>query len=837
MFKRSGSFLTTLLGFLILLAGFTLPATASAQTGRISGTVSDSSRAPLAGAQVIVAGTTMRAVSDEGGRFLITGVAPGTYEVRVQRIGLVAQTVTGVEVRPGETARVDVALPHAALTLAGMVVTASRRPEKITDAPATITRIDAPAIENTVGNSFAPALKNVKGLDFIQVGVTSVAVNARGFNSAFNNRMLMMEDNRIAVLPENGLPVGAFTPIPKLDLAGIEVLVGPGSALYGPDASNGVITLQTKDPRDYPGTTIEAAGGSRTFYDVQARHAGVAGGRLGYKITGEYQAAHDWQNHNIYAPIATNGPVSPELNADFDTNVGRASGALVYYFPTTGRLELNAGASKSNGIGMTNVGRNQLIDWQYREVQAKFAHPNWFAQVYRTQSLSGDTYQLNGYAQNRLRFPTISEDSVRHLSDFPAEGKLTAAEVQNTFALGGLNGPLSVINGLRITWGGQFRHDDVSSKRQWLTDRQTGKDITTNQKGVYGQADVPLSDWLRVVVAARYDKHDYWEGQWSPKAALLLTPVEDQTFRVTFNRAFKSPTVLQTSFFFPDFAPFIGVFGNREGFVVKNGAGTVVNTITPIVPETNDTWELGYKGVIAQKLYVDITGYHSKFKKFMSPLVVIANPLNPAASGGPTFAFNAATGAAITSASGGPQIPLTYFNVGDAKIYGTDIGVRYLITPTVAFSGTASLQKLDTIFRKPTDPLEATAFNSPSSKANVGMDFSEIVSKDIYGGFTIRYVNGYDFRSGINVGHIPTFDTFDFTAGYRIPALSGRINLSVQNLFSCRAGTNAIDGWLASNKPLKYTKKSECGFGKKHIEMINNPEIGTMVFLGFHWDR
>jgi outer membrane receptor for ferrienterochelin and colicins len=827
---RARSFTTLLCLLGVSLLGAALPFTATAQSGRIAGTVTDSARAPLSGAQIAVVGTGLRTTTDEGGRFTIANVAAGTYDLRAQRIGRQAQTVPGVVVRPGEDTQVEVMLSQAALTLGGMVVTASRRPEKITDAPATITRIEASAIENTVGNSFAPALKAVKGLDFIQVGVTAVAVNARGFNSAFNNRMLMMEDNRIAVLPENGLPVGAFTPISKLDLAGIEVLVGPGSALYGPDASNGVITLQTKDPRDYPGTSFEVAGGSRSFFDVQARHAGVANGRIGYKVSGEYQTANDWQNHNIYAPIVTGGAVSPEIGADWKTDVARGYGALVYYFPTTGRLELNAGASKSNGIGMTSVGRNQLIDWQYREMQAKFAHPNWFAQAYRTQSLSGDTYQLNGFSQNRLRFPTISDDSAKHLSDFPAEGKLTAAELQNTFALGQLNG-------LRITWGGQFRHDDVSSKRQWLTDRQTGENITTDQKGVYAQADIPLTSWLRGIVAGRYDKHDYWEGQWSPKAGLMVTPVEDQTVRLTFNRAFKSPTVLQTSFFFPDFAPFVGVFGNRNGYVIKNAAGTVVNTIDPIVPETNDTWELGYKGVIAQKLFVDVTGYHSKFKKFMSPLVIIANFTTPAASGGPTFAFDAKTGEQLKGSTGGAQIPLTYFNVGDAKIYGTDMGVRYLITPTIAFSGTASLQKLDTVVRKPTDPLEATAFNSPTSKANVGLDFSELGTPNAYGGFTVRYVNGYDFRSGINVGHIPTFNTFDFTAGYRLPAVNGRINLSVQNLFSCSSGTSTVDGWLAATKPLKYTPKSECGFGKKHIEMINMPEIGTMVFLGFHWDR
>ena len=814
-----------------LLLALALPTSAQAQTGRISGTVTDSARAVLPGTQVTVIGTRYTGVTDPSGRFSISGIPAGTYDVRVQRLGQKAQIVNGVNVTAGGDTQLNVSLASVPLSLGGVVVSASRRAEKITDAPATITRIDAAAIQNTVGNSFAPALKEVKGIDFIQVGVTAVAVNARGFNSAFNNRMLMMEDNRIAVLPENGLPVGGFTPIPKVDLAGIEVLVGPGSALYGPDASNGVLTLSTKDPREYPGTILEAAGGVRNFVDIQGRHAGVTSmGRLGYKISGEYQQAKDFSNVNYYAPVTGTTPVK-EVSADWNTDVMRGSGSLVYYMPKLSRLELTGGASKSNGIGQTSVGRNQLKDWQYRVGQLKFTHPNWFGQAYITQSLSGDTYQLNAYSQNRARYPLLSDDSVRHLSDFPAEGRLMAAELQNTFVV-------NQLNGLRLTWGGQYRHDIVSSKRQWLVDRKTGKDITTDQKGVYGQAELPIVPQLRFVGAARYDNHDRYDPQWSPKAALLFTPIQDQTFRVTWNRAFKSPSVLQYGFFFPDFSAGIGVFGNPNGYLIKNAAGDVVRTIAPIEPERNTTWELGYKGVLADRFFMDITGYHSTFKKFMSPLVVIANFLTLPAQGGPTYAFDAKTGEKLVGSTGGPQIPLTYYNVGDAKIYGTDIGLKFLLTPTVALNGTASFQKLDTVIAvTATDPKEATAFNSPTTKFNVGMDFANLYANQLRGSFTVRYVNGYHFLSGVNNGKIPTFSTFDFTAGYKLPFSGTSLNLSVQNLFACRGGTSSINGWVAAAKPSIYTKKQECGFNMKHIEMINMPQIGTIAFLGVRWER
>lgn len=802
---------------------------AAAQTGRVTGTITDATGGAVARARVSLTGTRFATTGDASGHYVLDSVPAGRYELRVQRLGSAPRLVAGVVVRAGEDTRLDLTVENAAFALEPIVTAGSRTPEKITDAPGTITSIDASAIENTTGNSFAPALKQVKGLDYVQTGMLAVGVNARGFNSAFNNRMLMLEDNRIASLVESGLPVGPLTTVTKLDMAKIEVLVGPGSALYGPDASNGVITLTTKDPRDYPGTAFDLAGGSRDFFDGQFRTANAITDQLWYKLTGEYQSAADFTNHNIYAPISGSTAPSPEIGADFNTNVARGGGALVYYFPDAGRLEANAGMSRFNGLGLTSVGRNQLKNYEYKTMQAKYSNPNWFTQVYHTISNGGQTYQLNGYAQNRLAYPTLSDDSVRSLSAFPGEGQLTAAEIQNSFHLGALNDA-------RATWGFQYRHDDVTSDRRWLSDRQTGHDVTSDQRGLYGQVDAPLASWLRFVVAARYDNHSNYSAQFSPKAGFLVTPAPDQTVRLTFNRAFKSPTVLQTNFFFPDFAPYVGVFGNRDGFIIKNSAGAVVGNIAPIEPETNNTWELGYKGVIADKLLVDVTGYYSQFDHFMSPLVIIANFLTPASQGGPTYAFDAKTGAAITGATGGPQIPLTYFNVGQATIHGLDLGVKWIVTPTVALNGTTSIQRLDHIERKPTDPAEATAFNSPTAKFTLGADVSQLGDRNLSGGLVIRHVTEYDFLSGVNVGTIPGFSTLDLSFSYALPSVRSHIDLSMQNLFACRSGTSSINGYIAATQPSIYTKGNQCGFGEPHIEMLNSPALGVMAFLGMRWD-
>lgn len=255
------------------------------ETGQIAGTVTDADGQPLVNAEVTVIGTRLGALTDASGSFSLANVPEGAQQLRVSHVGYRADVSEQVQVRAGQTSRVEVALEVAPRQMDDLVVSATRGVERLTDAPATITKVGEDEIDRSVGNSFVGALKSVKGLDYIQVGVTTAQLNARGFNSSFNNRMLMIEDGRLAVLPENGLPLGTFTAIPKIDLESIEVVVGPGSALYGADASNGVINLQTKDPRDHRGTDVELEGGTRDRIGVQVRHADVVGEeeRFGYR--------------------------------------------------------------------------------------------------------------------------------------------------------------------------------------------------------------------------------------------------------------------------------------------------------------------------------------------------------------------------------------------------------------------------------------------------------------------------------------------------------------------------------------------------------------------------
>ncbi len=819
----------------ILLAAALLlaPVFAQAQgTSRIAGSVIDEAGQPVASARVVVIGTRFGATTSAAGAFTISGVAPGRYQLRATRPGLPGVSTQDVVVLAGEDASVTLRLANTAAELDELVVSASRQVQRVTEAPAMITRIPTATIENSVGNNFAAALKEVQGLDFIQVGVSSVAINARGFNSSFNNRMLMMEDGRISVLPENGLPVGQFTPTPKIDLAGIEVLVGPGSALYGADASSGVISLQTKDPRTFPGTAVEVTGGNRNYFDVQGRNAGVIG-NWGYKVAGEYMRADDWENSLSYTTnVPGRGPVTwredtiPGGNAiDWESKVIRGTGAVSYYRGDN-ELRFSGGASQTNGVGQTNVGRNQLRDWTYNYLQAQYSTPRFYLNAYRAQSQSGESFALNRYAGNLAFFPNTSPDSLRLMSDWPSDGRMYAAEAQTNFRA-------PVLLNTAFIVGAQYRRDAVSSDRQWLTDRLTNQDIEIDQVGFYGQSTTPVSRFLDVVLAGRIDDHDNYATQFSPKAGVVFKPAMGQAFRVTYNRAFKSPTILQTNFFIPDWTSTVSIYGNTEGFTIRDATGnTTKASYTPLVPEENQTWEFGYKGVLRNRLFVDVAGYYSEYQNFLSPLAIISDPfglgLAGEAAGVRSYAYDA-QGKQIMHPLGYAPLVLTYYNLGDAKLRGADMGANFLVTPKVGIKGTLSLVEL-THVEVPANRVEATSLNAPEVKWTLGANFTDIAG--FHGNATLRHVDSYHFFSGINRGRIPTFTTVDMGLGYRIPRFNTLLNVGVSNLFAC-GGEYTYD--TAAKDPTRMNPLSlerKCGIGVKHQEMINMPEIGTMVFIG-----
>ena len=282
---------------LLMLASH--PADVQAQTG-IEGAVLDATdRSPLAGANIAVRQEGMNDIlrgtsTDPDGTYRVTGLDPGQYVVEFRFVGYQAQNLP-VTVREGELAELDVELQIQTSSLDQVVVSASRRQEKILDAPASISVLQPEEIQAEVSTSTVEVLRATPGVDMAQTGIDRREVVLRGFNEAFSGATFVLTDYRQASVPSLGVNIHSIMPNMAVDLERVEVVRGPGSALYGPGVDSGVIHYFTKDPFNYPGTTVAVSGGSRQFFAGQFRHAGTFSEKLGYKLTGQAARANDWQ--------------------------------------------------------------------------------------------------------------------------------------------------------------------------------------------------------------------------------------------------------------------------------------------------------------------------------------------------------------------------------------------------------------------------------------------------------------------------------------------------------------------------------------------------------------
>jgi iron complex outermembrane receptor protein len=229
---------------LILLTILIYPYLLHTQNKVISGSVTEEQTGEtIAGVSIyakedITAGTS----TDANGNYSLT-IPQNVTSLIFSSVGYIQKEIAIVEL-----SRIDVQLEPSKVSLDAVVISASRREEKILDAPASISLIPSEQISNTVAISPMANLKGTPGVDIMNTGLLQTNVVVRGFNNIFSGAMLTMVDNRYAAVPSLRVNVGTFIPTDNTDLDRIEVLRGPASALYGPNSSSGVMHMITKSP-------------------------------------------------------------------------------------------------------------------------------------------------------------------------------------------------------------------------------------------------------------------------------------------------------------------------------------------------------------------------------------------------------------------------------------------------------------------------------------------------------------------------------------------------------------------------------------------------------------
>ena len=467
-----------------------------------SGVVVDSlSGLPLPGAEV-------RVLSAGGGVLLrVTAGSRGAFRVAAPEAAARLQAVFP-GYRPATAAMATAGLVRLELTrvhrLADQVVTPERGSGSALDAPTAVTVLDAAALAREPPLDVpARHLDAVPGLDVAEKGLIQASLSARGPGSVNSASLLILTDFRVAALPALRLNVPYLIPPAYDDLARVEVVRGPGSALYGPDADRGVVHFITRSPLEGSGGSASLTTGSSSVVQGAVRYAVRLGDRVGVKASGTYLTGEDW-------PIT-----DPKDSLPHDRLTQRGAAELrADWAPALGTtIVVGAGLAEAvRAVDLTEAGAVQLRTWRTGYAQVRMESGRLFANTFVNFNDAGNSYFL------RSGLPVVEES------------RMWAAQLQH----GADAGPVALRYGVdaqRILprTGGTIHGRNEDDDDIW-------------QAGAWAEGALPATARLKLVGAIRGDHHSRLDDfEVAPRVGLVWQPADGHAFRLTFNRASSTP--------------------------------------------------------------------------------------------------------------------------------------------------------------------------------------------------------------------------------------------------------------------------------------------------------
>lgn len=306
-YKRSR--LSTALLLLITTIGF-------AQT-TISGTVTDAAGETLAGVNILVKDRVIGTITDTKGDYTLTVNDAPPLTLIFSFIGYARQEI---DITDANTSGLNIQLLEQTILGQEIVISASRVEESILQSPVTIEKIDLLTIQQTPAPEFYEALANVKGVQVSSGSLNFSSVNTRGFATIANVRFVQLVDGMDVSAPLLNFPTGNIIGIGELDAESMELVPGAASALYGPNAFNGILIMKSKSPFEFQGlsaqfkgglTTSDAQGEAYPFFQYGIRYAKAFNNKFAFKLNFSYLDAQDWTGNDYRT-----SRVNPESQTD-----------------------------------------------------------------------------------------------------------------------------------------------------------------------------------------------------------------------------------------------------------------------------------------------------------------------------------------------------------------------------------------------------------------------------------------------------------------------------------------------------------------------------------------
>ena len=602
-----------------------------------------------------------------------------------------------------------------------VVVTASKVEQQLVNAPATVSVVTADVIASTPATNYAELFRSVPGVNLSQTSARDFNLTMRGATSTLATSTLALLDGRSLYLDFFGFVAWDLLPVNPNELKQIEVIRGPASAVWGANAMNGVVNFISKTPRELNGNSATVTFGSfdrkadkgekldaGQMFGINGTHARAVNDRWAYKISaGGYTSdafprptgAIPNGTGTQYPAFANQGTTQPKVDGrvDYDAPGGKYKLAVAGgYSGTDGIIHTGIGPFDMTGVGVT------YGTMRYSRNAFKL---NFFTNI------------LNGDASGLL---AIGVDGKPILFKF--DTKTYDFEVGNINTFGGRH---------VVSYGGNVRFNRFDLSIAPRGDNRT-------EMGSYVQDEIFLNNYLRLSLGVRVDKYDnIADPVFSPRVAVILKPTADQAIRLSFNKAFRSPSLIN------NYLETRIVNQLNLGAINPALNGRIfnfpVNAIgnEALTEESTESFEVGYTGIIKNRATVSASVYFTKNKDeiFFTQVGRYRAAAPPPGWPLPAGVLEVLPPACVTAVcnTGGLPSEFSYRNLGTVKNKGFELGIDGAVNQALNLFANYSYQAT------PDPDFALSEVNlPPRNRFNAGLNFRE---GRFLGNLSVSYVD------------------------------------------------------------------------------------------------
>jgi outer membrane receptor protein involved in Fe transport len=636
-----------------------------------------------------------------------------------------------------------------------VVVSASKAEEKLIDAPATMSVITSLSIETAPSANFAELLRAIPGVNVTQVSARDINLTSRAATGTLATGQLALLDGRSLYQDFFGFVMWDFLPVNFSEIKQVEVIRGPASAVWGANAMYGVVNVISKSPREMQGASATFGFGgfdrpsadAGSVWSVSGTWADAPNERWSYKLSGGGFSQDAFARPTGQIPcerpdVCTVPTTAYPLFVNTGTTQPKFDARVDYDYPDGRKLSFSGGLAGTDGImhsgiGPFDINSGSVMSYAKANFSRGALRAGFFANI-----LAGDADQLLTRGLNGAPI-TFSFDT--RTVDFDLSNVQTFARRHV------------------VSYGGNLRFNGSDLSIAPDADNRT-------EFGVYAQDEIFLADKLRWVVGGRLDRFDYIDSfVFSPRTTLLIKPREQHTFRVSYNRAYRAPSVINNHINLIISEPLdLRALGGPALYLLP------VNIVgnQDLNEQSLDAVEFGYSGVVLNgRAIISAAIYYNWVK---DEILFTQDGVYTAAAPPSNWPLPPAFIAALAAA--GRLLPsrFTYKNFGESTTQGIELGVNAVVNRYASVFANYSYQA-------DPDPKDfaLTELNlPPNNRFNVGASFTY----DRYlGNLSVSYTDEAFWQDVLNDPYHGTTDAYTLVnAGFGVKWADNRVTTSIK---------------------------------------------------------